>query len=116
MLAFAATILLSAFLLFQLQPIVAKAILPWFGGAPAVWTTCMLFFQSLLLAGYAYAHGSARALKLRTQGALQLALVAVALCTLPVLPDAHQRPTGSETPVLAILAVLGASTALPYAV
>ena len=49
----AAAIFLGAFLLFQVQLIIAKAILPWFGGAPAVWTTCMLFFQTLLLAGYA---------------------------------------------------------------
>ena len=55
---YAATIFLSAFLLFQIQPMISKAILPWFGGTPAVWTTCLLFFQSLLFAGYAYAHFS----------------------------------------------------------
>ncbi len=54
---FALTIFLSAFLLFQLQPMMGKYILPWFGGAPAVWTTCMLFFQALLVVGYGYAHG-----------------------------------------------------------
>src|SRR5580658_6344873 len=53
---FAATILLSAFLLFQVQPLIAKLILPWFGGSAAVWTSCMLFFQMALLGGYAYAH------------------------------------------------------------
>ncbi len=53
---YGATILLSAFLLFQVQPLVAKAILPWFGGSPSVWTTCMLFFQVVLVGGYAYAH------------------------------------------------------------
>ena len=53
---YAATIFLSAFLLFQVQPLVSKYILPWFGGSPAVWTTCMLFFQTLLFGGYAYAH------------------------------------------------------------
>src|ERR1051326_3056482 len=53
---FAATILLSAFLLFQVQPLIAKLILPWFGGSAAVWTSCMLFFQIALLGGYAYAH------------------------------------------------------------
>src|ERR1700760_3851406 len=55
-LLFAATILLSAFLLFQVQPLIAKLILPWFGGSAAVWTSCMLFFQMALLGGYAYAH------------------------------------------------------------
>src|SRR6266567_4144940 len=54
--AYAATIFTSAFLLFQIQPMISKAILPWFGGTPAVWTVCLLFFQSLLFAGYAYAH------------------------------------------------------------
>ena len=54
--AFAATVLLGAFLLFQVQPVASKAILPWFGGCPAVWTTCMLFFQTLLFGGYLYAH------------------------------------------------------------
>src|SRR3990172_13141358 len=56
MFRYGGTIFLSAFLLFEVQLILAKYILPWFGGAPAVWTTCMLFFQVLLLGGYAYAH------------------------------------------------------------
>ena len=56
----AATVLVSAFLLFQVQPMVSKMILPWFGGGPSVWTTCMLFFQLFLLAGYAYAHALER--------------------------------------------------------
>ena len=54
--SFAITILLSAFLLFQVQPLIAKLIVPWFGGSAAVWTSCMLFFQMALLGGYAYAH------------------------------------------------------------
>lgn len=109
----AATVFLGAFLLFQLQPIVAKAILPQFGGAPAVWTTCMLFFQSLLLAGYAYAHASTRALPPRIQGALHLVLVAIALLWLPIESDATSA-TGSPSPVAHILAVLARSVALPY--
>ena len=60
MIRFAATIFLSAFLLFQVQPMIGKFILPWFGGGPSVWTTCLLFFQVLLLAGYTYAHLIAR--------------------------------------------------------
>ena len=58
MILYAATIFLSAFLLFQVQPLIARIILPWFGGSAAVWTVCMLFFQVLLLLGYVYAHGS----------------------------------------------------------
>src|ERR1041385_4182267 len=67
---FAATIFLGAFLLFQVQPLIAKFILPWYGGAPAVWTTCLLFFQAGLLAGSAYAHGSVRYLSPRRQTGL----------------------------------------------
>ena len=58
---YAATIFLSSFLLFLVQPLIARLILPWFGGSAAVWTTCMLFFQVVLLAGYAYAHQIGRA-------------------------------------------------------
>ena len=64
---YAATIFVSAFLLFLVQPIVAKQILPWFGGSAAVWTTCVFFFQFLLLAGYAYAHAIVRWLPPRPQ-------------------------------------------------
>src|SRR5436190_21466032 len=64
---------LGAFLLFQIQPIIGKFVLPRFGGSPAVWTTCMLFFQVLLLAGYGYAHLSATRLKPRAQALLHFA-------------------------------------------
>lgn len=116
MLIRAATVFLSAFLLFQLQPIIAKAILPWFGGAPAVWTTCMLFFQSLLLVGYAYAHASTRVLQPRMQAVLHVVLIVAALFVLPIAPDAASVPAGSATPVLQILALLAKSVALPYVV
>jgi SAM-dependent methyltransferase len=112
--AYACAIFLGAFLLFQIQPILAKAILPWFGGAPAVWTTCMLFFQSLLLVGYAYAHASARLLRPRMQGGLHLVLLVMALCFLPVAPAESGKPTGSMAPVLEILALLSRSVALPF--
>lgn len=110
----AATVFLSAFLLFEVQPIVGRTILPWFGGAPAVWTACMLFFQTLLLAGYALAHASVRALPVRMQGALQLALAAGALAFLPIAPDAASVTAGSAGPVLAVLVVLARSVALPF--
>jgi len=77
--AFGVTIVLSAFLLFQVQPLISKAILPWFGGCPAVWTTCMLFFQVVLFAGYLYAHLLQRGLPPRRQVAVHVALVVVAM-------------------------------------
>jgi hypothetical protein len=75
---YAFPIFLSAFLLFQVQPIIAKHILPWFGGTPAVWTTCMVFFQVALLGGYAYAHASIRLLTPRKQAILHGLLLASA--------------------------------------
>src|SRR6267143_1332541 len=71
-LVYAATIFVSAFLLFQIQPLISKAILPWFGGTPAVWTVCLLFFQSLLFAGYAYAHFTNAWLRPGRQAALHI--------------------------------------------
>ena len=76
---YAATIFLSSFLLFLVQPLIARLILPWFGGSAAVWTTCMLFFQTLLLAGYAYAHLTTAKLRPRTQALLHIVLLGVAL-------------------------------------
>jgi SAM-dependent methyltransferase len=110
----AATVFLSAFLLFEVQPVIARTILPWFGGAPAVWTACMLFFQTLLLVGYALAHAAVRALPLRMQGALLLALAAGALVFLPIAPAAAASTAGTVAPVLAVLVVLARSVALPF--
>ena len=90
MLLYALTILIGAFLLFQVQPVIAKIILPWFGGSAAVWTVCLLFFQVVLLLGYLYAHAVVRYLKPRMQMVLHIALLAVsALATL----RACWRPT-----------------------
>ena len=77
--------LLSAFLLFQVQPVISKFILPWFGGGPGVWTTCMLFFQVVLFGGYAYAHALTR-LPQRWQGIIHGTLVLAAAVTLPIAP------------------------------
>ena len=96
---YAITIFISAFLLFQVQPIVSKYILPWFGGSPAVWTTCMLFFQSLLFAGYAYAHFSAQRLSPKRQALLHLAIILTALVLLRVVPGESWKPTDSTDPV-----------------
>src|SRR2546429_7349991 len=86
---YAATIFTSAFLLFQIQPMISKAILPWFGGTPAVWTVCLLFFQSLLFAGYAYAHFTNAWLRPGRQAAVHILILIAALALLDVLPDAR---------------------------
>src|ERR1700693_5820275 len=91
---FAITIFLSAFLLFQAQPMIAKLILPWFGGSAAVWVTCMLFFQVALLLGYGYAHLMIRTVPLRHQAAVHIALLLVSLATLPILPNPRWKPAG----------------------
>jgi SAM-dependent methyltransferase len=111
---YAATIFLSSFLLFLVQPLIARLILPWFGGTAAVWTTCMLFFQTLLLAGYAYAHAADAKLEPRRQALLHTVLLALALLTLPIAPAERWKPLGTEEPISHILLVLGASVGLPY--
>lgn len=110
---FAATILLSAFLLFQVQPLIAKLILPWFGGSAAVWTSCMLFFQMALLGGYAYAHWI-NGQPGRKQTAIHLALLALSFLSLPIVPSAWWQPHGAEDPLLRILGLLAATVGLPY--
>ncbi len=112
--AYAATIFLSAFLLFQVQPLIGKYILPWFGGSPAVWTTCMLVFQVLLFAGYAYAHVTTQYLSPRNQGYLHVALLVLALVTLPITPDPSWKPTNSDWPALKIILLTMSSVGLPY--
>ena len=112
-LLFAATILLSAFLLFQVQPLIAKLILPWFGGSAAVWTSCMLFFQMALLGGYAYAHW-VNGQDGRRQTYIHVALLALSFLSLPILPSPWWKPQGVEDPLLRILGLLAATVGLPY--
>ena len=111
---FALTTFTSAFLLFQVQPLLSKRLLPWFGGSPAVWTTCVLFFQSLLFAGYAYAHASEHWLPRRVQMALHIVLLAAAFFLLPILPGDDWKPAGDSEPIVGILTILGASVGLAY--
>src|SRR5215469_10282200 len=106
MLLYALTTLLSAFLLFQVQPVIAKIILPWFGGSAAVWTTCLLFFQIVLLLGYLYAHAVVRYLKPRAQMLVHGALLLVSALALPIYPNAVWKPSGTEEPTFAILRLL----------
>jgi len=114
MAAYALTVFAGAFLLFQVQPLIAKFILPWFGGGPGVWTICMLFFQVLLVGGYAYAHLSLRWLKPRRQAILHLALLVAALALLPITPSEFWKPSGAANPTLAILGLLTATLGLQY--
>lgn len=114
MLIYASTIFLSAFLLFQIQPIIAKMILPWFGGSASVWITSMLFFQITLLFGYLYAHWSIRNLKPGTQAAVHSGLLFASLLLLPVTPSLAWKPTGNEDPIFRILGLLTVSVGLPY--
>jgi hypothetical protein len=111
---YAVTIFLSAFLLFQVQPLIAKMILPWFGGSAAVWSASMLFFQLLLLAGYSYAHVSIRFLKPRMQMLVHVALLLGSCALLPILPNPVWRPTQAGDPTARILLLLTATIGLPY--
>src|SRR6266851_9944997 len=110
----AATIFLSSFLLFLVQPLIARLILPWFGGSAAVWTTCMLFFQVLLLGGYAYAHALNAKLRGRGQAIVHTILLAAAVACLPIAPAESWKPAGGEEPITRILLLLGATVGLPY--
>jgi hypothetical protein len=122
---FPLTTLLSAFLLFQIQPLIARVILPTFGGTPAVWTTCMLFFQALLVGGYGYGHVVATKLPPRRQALVHgifvgASLLVLALATArwgsPLVPPAGARPDASHSPILGILGLLFVTVGVPYLV
>jgi len=114
MLPFALSIFTGAFLLFQVQPLIGKYILPWFGGSPGVWTACLLFFQMLLLGGYAYAHFSTKYLKPRGQIVLHVILLLGSLALLPITPSETWKPVLAGDPSLRILCLLGVTIGLPY--
>ena len=114
MFLYALTILVSAFLLFQVQPVIAKIILPWFGGSAAVWTVCLLFFQLVLLLGYLYAHAVVRYLKPRVQVSLHLFLLLASLLALPIYPRDSLKPAGTADPTAGILVLLAVTVGLPY--
>jgi hypothetical protein len=107
-------IFISAFLIFLVQPLLAKQILPWFGGSAAVWGTCLVFFQTALLAGYAYADVLTRWLTLRAQVILHSALLVAAAWAMPIIVDPSWRPEGDESPIMRILGLLAATIGLPY--
>ena len=110
----AVAIFTGALLLFLVQPIMSKMILPWFGGAPNVWTTCMLFFQTVLVLGYLYAHILATRLSPKSQFGLHCLLLFVSVLSLPILVNESWKPEGGEDPVLQILMLLSATVGLPY--
>ena len=111
---FASTIALSAFLLFLVQPIIAKQILPWFGGSAAVWTTCMVFFQFTLLAGYFYADTMVRKVTPRRQAVVHTSLLLLSLAVLPIVPSEALKPVDGSDPTLRILGLLALTIGLPY--
>lgn len=112
---FPLTIFLSAFLLFLVQPMIGRYILPWFGGGPAVWTTCLLFFQACLLAGYAYAHWLGSLTNQRLQAAIHIGLLLVSIAFLPLHPNAAVwKPVSGADPSGRILLLLAVTVGGPY--
>src|ERR1700688_5198043 len=123
MLVYAATIFTGAFLLFQVEPLLARYILPWFGGTSAVWITCMLFFQLLLVAGYAYSHLIASRLQPRRQVIVHIALVSACVLLMgalaliwqsPITPGPNWKPLNPDFPITRIFGLLIVSIGLPF--
>lgn len=113
-LLFAVTLFVSATLLFLVQPLIAKMILPKFGGTPAVWNTCMVFFQALLLAGYSYAHWTTTWLGVRKQTALHLILLLLPVIFLPFAVSPDWAPPEESNPIPPLLGLLLISVGLPF--
>jgi len=111
---FAITIFISAFLLFQVQPIIARYILPWFGGSPAVWSTCMLFFQVGLLVGYSYAHLISKYLTSQKQVIIHFALLGLSLLLMPITPSEALKPDDVNSPEKDIILLLLSTVGVPY--
>lgn len=120
---FAVSVFLSAFLLFQVQPLIGKYILPWFGGSAAVWSAALLFFMALLTGGYGYTFALINRLNRRQQGLMHLVLLSASLVVLlgslvvwptPITPAADWQPQGAGFPVGHILRLLAAAVGLPY--
>jgi|694.fasta_scaffold00135_44 hypothetical protein len=112
--AFLSTTFLGSFLLFQIQPLIGKMILPWFGGTASVWTMCLLFFQTVLFVGYLYAHLTSVYLAPRVQVILHCVVILAAMLTLPILPSDAWRESATANPGFGVLQVLAFSVGLPY--
>lgn len=113
-LAFAATMLLAGFLLFQVQLVLGKFILPWFGGSASTWLVCMLFFQVALLVGYAHAYAITLPLPIHRQAQLQIGILALTLLLLPIAPSDGWKPADASDPTWRILSLLTVCVGLPY--
>ena len=112
---FTVAIFANATLLFAVQPMFTKLVLPRLGGSPAIWNTCLLFFQTALLAGYLYAHVGARLLSARTQALLHLALLFVAMVSLPVgIPAGFERPVQGVVPIAWLITLLIVALGAPF--
>jgi hypothetical protein len=123
MLVYAATIFIGAFLLFQVEPLLARYILPWFGGTSAVWIICMLFFQLLLVVGYAYSHLIATRLQPRRQAIVHIAIVSACVLLMgslaliwqsPITPGLNWKPLNPDFPITRIFILLLVSIGLPF--
>lgn len=112
---YALTIFLSAFLLFEVQPLMGKYILPWFGGGAGIWTACMLFFQCSLLVGYSYAHLISNRLRPSRQMLLHIGALALSLLLLPITPESSWKPLVAEHPTRQILLLLVVNIGVPFA-
>ena len=112
---FGSTLFLSSALLFVVEPMFAKMVLPMLGGSPAVWNVCMVFYQALLLAGYAYAHQIAKRFAPRDTALLQLLIVFAALLVLPIHLQQGVTPTLTVHPTLLLFALLVTGVGLPFA-
>jgi hypothetical protein len=113
-LLYAATLFASATLLFLVQPMFAKMVLPLLGGTPAVWNTCMVFYQAALLVGYVYAHVSIRLLGPRRQATVHMVLVLLPCLVLPIGVAAGQTPPSEANPIAWLLGLLTLSVGLPF--
>ncbi len=114
MFRFALSIFLSAFLIFQVQPVIARFILPWYGGSSMLWTLCLLFFQVVLLAGYSYAHALRLLFRTKEQVIIHLLLLVCALAFLPITPDPALKPVSLDSPLVSILFLLAKTVGVPY--
>ncbi len=112
---FAITLILSAFLLFSVQPLFSKMVLPLLGGSPGVWNTAMAFFQAMLLGGYAYAHLSTKYLQPRMQAVLHVVLLALCIVVLPIaIPESWANPPATQNPIPWMLGLMLVAVGAPF--